>query len=95
MTDETAKPKIFRFTLLTSLCDDIKAAVTIGADVADSIVLSGLTFFTTLAGASIASISTGESVIISGVSAGLQFFTVLAIKRGLVKSQQQPTPTPA
>lgn len=50
--------------------------------VADSAIMSGITFFSTLAATSVIGQS---SLVAAGIAAALQFFTILAIKRKLVR----------
>jgi hypothetical protein len=87
MTQDSIKPNPIRLTVVGNILSDCKAVVTSSADLIDSAIISGLTFFTTLGASSVAVVPIETSLTIAAISSAAQFFTVLAIKRGLIKPQ--------
>ena len=54
----------------------------------DSLIIAGVTFFSTLGAGTVTGLPTTTSLIAAGIAAATQFFVTLAIKRGL----RQPGP---
>lgn len=55
--------------------------------VIDSIIVSGLTFFSTLGGGSVAGLSGMAGLNAAAIAASAQFFVFLALKRGIVQQR--------
>lgn len=53
----------------------------------DSIIVSGLTFFSTLGGGSVAGLNGMAGLNAAAVAASAQFFVFLALKRGIVQQR--------
>lgn len=54
----------------------------------DSLIIAGVTFFSTLSGITLIGVPSTDALVGAGIAAATQFFITLAIKRGLREDHQ-------